>query len=72
MIQYHVMSLLCLVVAAIAAIEALAGFTVDAERQKIVWWSNSAAWLMVVLFIAALAMYFRVRAIRKRKMQERV
>jgi flagellar biosynthesis/type III secretory pathway M-ring protein FliF/YscJ len=66
------MSLLCLVVAAIAAIEALAGFTVDAERQKIVWWSNSAAWLMVVLFIAALAMYFRVRAIRKRKMQERV
>ncbi len=72
MIQYHVMSLLCLVVAAIAAIEALAGFTVDADRQKIVWWSNSAAWLMVVLFIAALAMYFRVRAIRKRKMQERV
>ena len=65
MIQYHVMSLLCLVVAAIAAIEALAGFTADAARQKIVWYTNAAAWVMTALFVGCIVMYVHLR--RKRK-----
>ena len=67
MIRYHVMSLLCLAVAAVAAIEALAGFTVDAARQKIVWYTNVPAWVMVGLFVGCIVMYYRLR--RKRKEQ---
>ena len=70
MIRYHVMSLLSLAVAAIAAIEALAGFTVDAQRQKIVWWSNTPAWVMTGLFLACIVMYFRLRSRRKRQLME--
>ena len=65
MIRYHVMSLLCLAAAALAAIEALAGFTVDADRQKIVWYTNVAAWVMTGLFAGCILMYVRLR--RKRK-----
>lgn len=65
MIRYHVMSLLCLAVAAVAAIEALAGFTVDADRQKIVWYTNAPAWIMTGLFLGCIVMYVRLR--RKRK-----
>jgi hypothetical protein len=65
MIRYHVMSLLCLAAAALAAIEALAGFTVDADRQKIVWYTNVAAWVMTGLFLGCILMYVRLR--RKRK-----
>lgn len=65
MIRYHVMSLLCLAAAALAAIEALAGFTVDAHRQKILWYNNTAAWVMTGLFAGCLVMYVRLR--RKRK-----
>ncbi len=67
MIRYHVMSLLCLAVAAVAAIEALAGFTVDAARQKIVWYTNVPAWVMAGLFLGCIVMYYRLR--RKRKEQ---
>lgn len=65
MIRYHVMSLLCLAVAAVAAIEALAGFTVDAARLKIVWYTNTPAWVMTGLFVGCILMYYRLR--RKRK-----
>ena len=65
MIRYHVMSLLCLVAAALAAIEALAGFTVDADRQKIVWYTSVPAWIMCGLFLGCIFMYVRLR--RKRK-----
>ncbi|MEY4002364.1 MAG: hypothetical protein RIT07_406 [Bacteroidota bacterium] len=65
MIRYHVMSLLCLAVAAVAAIEALAGFTVDADRLKIVWYTNTPAWVMTGLFVGCILMYYRLR--RKRK-----
>ena len=65
MIRYHVMSLLCLAVAAVAAIEALAGFTVDAARQKMTWYTNVPAWVMAGLFVGCIVMYYRLR--RKRK-----
>jgi hypothetical protein len=59
------MSLLCLAAAALAAIEALAGFTVDADRHKILWYNNVAAWVMTGLFAGCILMYVRLR--RKRK-----
>jgi hypothetical protein len=51
----------------VAAIEALAGFTVDAARQKIVWYTNVPAWVMAGLFLGCIVMYYRLR--RKRKEQ---
>jgi len=65
MIRYHVMSLLCLAAAALAAIEALAGFTVDADRQKIMWYTSVPGWIMSGLFLGCILMYVRLR--RKRK-----
>jgi hypothetical protein len=65
MIRYHVMSLLCLAAAALAAIEALAGFTKDAAEKKMAWYTNTPAWVMTGLFIGCVFMYFRLR--RKRK-----
>jgi hypothetical protein len=59
------MSLLCLAAAALAAIEALAGFTVDADRHKILWYNNVPAWVMTGLFVGCIVMYVRLR--RKRK-----
>jgi hypothetical protein len=59
------MSLLCLAAAALAAIEALAGFTVDADRLKIVWYTNMPAWIMTGLFVGCILMYFRLRNKRK-------
>lgn len=65
MIRYHVMSLLCLAAAALAAIEALAGFTVDADRQQIMWYTSMPAWIMCGLFLGCILMYVHLR--RKRK-----
>jgi hypothetical protein len=59
------MSLLCLAAAALAAIEALAGFTKDAIDQKILWYTNIPAWIMTGLFLGCILMYVRLR--RKRK-----
>jgi hypothetical protein len=55
-------------VAAVAAIEALAGFTVDAARLKIVWYTNTPAWVMTGLFVGCILMYFRLRNKRKEQL----
>jgi hypothetical protein len=68
MIQYHVMSLLFLAIAAITAIEALARFYGTPAEPNTQGWANPLGWLMVALCGICIFMYFRVRKIRKRKL----
>lgn len=71
MIQYHVMSLLCLAVAAITAIEALARFLGTPSAPNTQGWANPLGWLMVLAFAGSIWLYFRVRKIRKTKLHDR-
>lgn len=63
------MSLLCLAVAAISLIEALARFLGTVNEPNTQGWGNPLGWLMTLVFAASIFMYFRVRRIRKQKMQ---
>jgi hypothetical protein len=61
MIRYHVIGLLCLVVAAVAAIEAAFRFTMTPEG-----FSNPLGWLMCALFAICILVYIRARKFRKK------
>ena len=65
------MSLLCLAVAAITAIEALTRFYGTPAEPNTQGWANPLGWLMLALCAASIFMYFRVRRIRKQKLHNR-
>ncbi len=65
MIKYHVLALLCLVAAAISAVEFLAISMYDAERQGNAYLSSGRFWLMIGVFGFSIVMYFRIKRMRK-------
>lgn len=65
MIKYHIIGLICLAVAAIAGIEALAQFYETSLKPQGLWYTNIKGWFMVGLFVAALLVYLRARKFRK-------
>ena len=60
MIKYHIISLLCLAIAAITAIEALARFMEPSGM------ANPLGWMMVAVSLASVLLYFRTRKLRKK------
>jgi cell division protein FtsW (lipid II flippase) len=65
MIKYHVLALLCLVAAAISAVEFLAISMYDAENQGNAYLSSGRFWLMIGVFGFSVVMYFRIKRMRK-------
>ena len=66
MIKYHILALLCLVAAAISAIEFLA---ISIENPD--YMSSFKFWLMMLVFGFSVALYFRVRRFRRASLNER-
>ncbi len=65
MIKYHVLALLCLVAAAISAVEFLAISMQDAATQGNAYLSSGRFWLMIGVFGFSIVMYFRIKRMRK-------
>ena len=65
MIKYHVLALLCLVAAAISAVEFLAISMHDAATQGNAYLSSGRFWLMIGVFGFSIVMYFRIKRMRK-------
>ncbi len=65
MIKYHILALLCLVAAAISAVEFLAISMHDAATQGTAYLSSGRFWLMIGVFGFSIVMYFRIKRMRK-------
>ena len=65
MIKYHVLALLCLVAAAISAVEFLAISMHDGATQGNAYLSSGRFWLMIGVFGFSIVMYFRIKRMRK-------
>jgi hypothetical protein len=63
MIKYHVLALLSLVAAAISAVEILVVFS----KNPTGYLSDFEFWLLTGVFALSMAMYFRVKRERKKK-----
>lgn len=66
MIKYHILGLLSLVAAAISAIEFLALY-MEAPKSYLLM---GRFWLMLLVFGSSVTLYFRVRRLRKRALEE--
>ena len=66
MIKYHILALLCLVAAAISAIEFLA---ISIENPD--YMSSFKFWLMILVFAFSVMLYLRTRRFRRASLNER-
>ncbi len=70
MIKYHVLALLCLVAAAISAVEFLAISMTQVEGSGSSYLESGRFWLMIGVFGFSIMMYFRVRRLRKLELEK--